>query len=484
MCAFLATPCAAAPAADSAATAGHASGKRIWVIPVSGTVEPGMAVFLGRAVRTALADKDAVAVLEMDTFGGQLEAAFQIVDTLLQFPPDRVVAYVKNKAISAGALIALACGSLYMKHNTTIGDCAPIMMGEEGPKMLGEKIQSPLRAKFRSLARRGGFPQALAEAMVSDNIIVYRLSTPDSTFCIDSIAYAELKPQQLKPITHKETVVKRGELLTMDDAEALDLGFSRGTLGSVEDLAAKLGVPVGNVQRVEQNWSETFVRFLTTIAPILMLLGFAGIYMEIKTPGSLWPGIAGGLCLALAFLGQYMVGLANYTELLLLVVGAALIMVEIFVLPGTGLFAIAGVGFIAVGMVLSMQGFVLPRPDMPWQQHEVVGNIFEVLGLAVGALVISVAVVRYVLPHLGPAVDGPYLKATMVQSHVDSDSARTLAVGDSGVAEKPLRPAGMVRFGGEVLDAQTEGDFIEGGAQVVVVRVEGNHIFVARRGAA
>jgi membrane-bound serine protease (ClpP class) len=134
-----------------------------------------------------------------------------------------------------------------------------------------------------------------------------------------------------------------------------------------------------------------------------------------------------------------------------------------------------------VGMILSMQSFVLPAPDMPWQKQEVVSHLLEVLGLAVGGLVISVTMVRYVLPHLGPMVDGPYLQATMVQSHVDADSAHALSVGDSGVAEKPLRPAGMVRVAGVVVDAQTEGDFIETGAPVTVVRIEGNHIFVARK---
>jgi membrane-bound serine protease (ClpP class) len=472
--------------AESSATTSPAvkpAAVTVYVIPVTGDVEPAMAAFIGRSVREALADPDALVVLEMDTFGGRVDAAFQIVDTLLQFPGERVVAYVKNKAISAGALIALACGDLYMRPGTTIGDCAPIMYSKEGgPTMLGEKFQSPLRAKFRALAKRNGFPEALAEAMVSDDIIVYKLETASGVQFVDSIGYADMDSVARAAVARKSTVVKRGDLLTVDAEEAAELGFSKGTVATVEELARILKGAGAVVKHTEQNWSETFARFLTKIAPILMLIGFAGIYLEVKTPGSIWPGLIGGLCLALAFFGEYMVGLANYTELLLLVAGAVLILVEVFVFPGTGLFAIAGIVVIAAGMILSMQSFVIPAPDMPWQKVEITGNILRVLGGAAGGLVVSLAMVRYVLPHLGPVVDGPYLQATMSQSHVDADSTATLKVGQEGVAQKPLRPAGMVLVGGQVHDAQTEGDFIETGAAVVVIRIEGNHVFVARKG--
>ncbi len=134
----------------------QASAPKIYVVPVSGTVDPGMAAFIKRSLEAPSSDADALLVFEIDSFGGRVDSALQIVDTILSAPADKTIAYVKKKAISAGALIAMASGKIVMRNNTTIGDCAPIAYSSEGPKVLGEKFQSPLRAKFRALAKRNG----------------------------------------------------------------------------------------------------------------------------------------------------------------------------------------------------------------------------------------------------------------------------------------------------------------------------------------
>lgn len=449
------------------------------VIPVTGDVEPAMAAFIGRAVRQALADPDAVAVLEMDTFGGRVDAAFQIVDTLLQFPKERVVAFVKNKAISAGALIALACGSLYMRPGTTIGDCAPIMYSQEGgPTMLGEKFQSPLRAKFRALAKRNGFPEALAEAMVSDDIFVYRLETASGVVYVDSVDYSDMDSTARAAVIKRTTVVKRGDLLTMDDAEAEQLEFSHGTVESIEKLAEVLGAKT-QVTKVEENWSESFVRFITTIAPLLMLIGIAGIYIETRSPGIGLPGIVGAICLALVFSSQYMVGLANYTELILLGLGVVLLLVEVFVFPGFGIAGFAGVGLIAAALVLSMQGFVLPDPEFPWQEDLLMSNLSMVGLTLAGSTVAIIVFFVYVFPRLGHVVAGPTLEQTLT-SHVDVDHPAPVKAGDAGVVVKPLRPSGSVRFGDTICDVVSDGDFLVVGDRVRVVVVQSNTIVVTK----
>ncbi|MBD3393885.1 MAG: serine protease, partial [Chitinivibrionales bacterium] len=155
-------------------TSGDTTPKTVFVVPVTGNVDPGMAAFIARGAREASTEADALLVIEMDTFGGRVDAALQIVDTLLNTPVE-TVAFVKTKAISAGALIALSCRRLVMKHTTTIGDCAPIALSNEGPRMLGEKFQSPLRAKFRTIARRNGYPETLAESMVTADMQVHKV---------------------------------------------------------------------------------------------------------------------------------------------------------------------------------------------------------------------------------------------------------------------------------------------------------------------
>jgi membrane-bound serine protease (ClpP class) len=452
---------------------------KVVVIPVEGDVEPAMAAFISRALHEASKYPDALIVLEMDTFGGRVDAAFQIVDTMLNAPRGRTIAFVKTKAISAGALIALSCSELVMKHNTTIGDCAPIAVSGEGsPQMLGEKFQSPLRAKFRTLAKRNGFPQVLAESMVSTDMVVYNIQTKDSSFYIDSTGLTDLPASVKNSIVSKKIVVKKGQLLTMDDVEAKQLGFSRMSAESIEEMLALRHVDNYEIIRYRENWSEGLVRFLSKISPLLMIIGFAALYIEYKSPGLIFPGIIGAACLGLVFFGQYMVGLASYTELLVIVLGVLLLGVEMFVLPGFGIAGIAGIACIVIGLILSFQDFVIPSPSMPWQMKELTSNIGKVLGSFIAAFIGAILVIRYVLAPVSKVLSGPYLDATLKDAHADSDEVVNIKEGDEGEVVAPLRPSGKARFGARVVDVVAEGDFMEKGRKVRVEKISGNRIVV------
>jgi membrane-bound serine protease (ClpP class) len=460
--------------------AGSQRTKKVFVIPVEGDVEPAMAAFITRALREAAEYPDPLIILEMDSFGGRVDAAFQIVDTILN-AKGKTIAFVKTKAISAGSLIALSCSELVMKHNTTIGDCAPIALTNEGAQMLGEKFQSPLRAKFRTLAKRNGFPQALAEAMVTPDMIVYKVLMKDSSFYVDSIGFTNLSAEMKKSIVDKKIVVKKGQLLTMDDVEAKELGFSKMSVESVEEMLKARGIKSYQIARITENWSESLVRLITKIAPILMIIGFLGLYLEYKTPGLIFPGIIGALCLGLVFFSQYLIGLASYTELLIIVLGAILLGIEIFVLPGFGIAGIAGLSCIVIGLILSLQGFVLPSPSMPWQMRELTGNIGKVVGSFVVAFVGAILLLRFALPSLSKVVRGPYLEATLENSHADSEAIVGIKEGDVGAVVTPLRPSGRVAIGDRTFDVVAEGDFIEKGAMVVVSKISRNKIIVSRK---
>ncbi|MDM8552298.1 NfeD family protein, partial [Desulfobacterales bacterium HSG2] len=465
------------PASDKTQT----TTRPVVIIPVSGEVGPAMAAFIERALKeNGRQHPNALFLLEMDTFGGRVDSAFQIVDTLLSVSEGKTIAYVKKKAISAGALIALACNELVMKHSTTIGDCAPIMLSNEGPKMLGEKFQSPLRAKFRTLAKRNGYPQVLAEAMVSSDMTVFRIETDDDKVVyMDSVAYDDLSEEERKKTRSKKTVVGKGKLLTMDDQEAIEYSFSKMSVGSVEEMLRKKKIADYKIIKVEENWSEELVRFITMIAPILMLIGFAGLYIEMQTPGFGVPGILGIICIGLVFFSQHMVGLADHTELLLLVVGLVLLGVEMFVLPGFGIAGFVGIALMAIGMILSFQDFVIPSPDIPWEAELLQKNIITVLGSFLGAAILIIIFFRFVLPKISAVVSGPCLSSDLAHAHVDSDTSLNVSVGDSGSVVKPLRPAGSVRIGSDIYDVISEGDFIDKGQAVVITEIQANRIMVA-----
>ena len=458
----------------------QASVRKVYVVPVSGTVDPGMAAFIKRALEASADDPDPLFIIEIDTFGGRVDSALQIVDSLLSVPEGKTIAFVKTKAISAGALISLACGRLVMKTNTTIGDCAPITYSKEGPKVLGEKFQSPLRAKFRALARRNGYPETLAESMVTAEMAVYAVEIEGKTLYLDSQAFDDLSPAEKEKVSSKKTIVAKGELLTMDDTEALELGFSRMSVNNMDEMLQRMDIKNYTLVRVEESWSETFVRFIGAITPLLLMIGLASLYMEIQVPGFGVMGIIGITCLVLVFLNQYLVGLADHTEILLLILGIILLGFELFVIPGFGIAGIAGLIFIAAGAILAFQDFVIPDPSFPWQAELLVKNILHVLGALFMAIILALFTLRYILPRLSVVVEGPYLDATLKDSRADSLEAKGAEVGDIGIALTSLRPSGKAKFKGESFDVITEGEFMEKGTPVKISEIKGNRIIVSR----
>lgn len=456
-----------------------AGANTVYVIPVSGDVEPAMAAYIERAVRQAGSASDATIVLELDTFGGRVDSALKIVETMTAVSGPRTIAFVKNKAISAGSLIALSCNLLVMQPNTTIGDCAPISFSQEGAKMLGEKFQSPLRAKFRTLARRNGYPVALAEAMVSAHLEIYEVKMADRTLYLNANDLEAMSADEQEKIISRKVVVAEDELLTMDDNEALAFGFSKMTAASIPEMLARLDLKDYRLVRLEPSWSEALGRFLTSIAPILMMIGLAALYAEYKAPGFGLPGLVGLLCLGLVFGNQYIVGLADKTELILILLGLVLLGFEVFVIPGFGVAGVAGFICIGLGMILSFQDFVLPDPALPWQRDILLTNLTRVLGSFVVAFAAALLFLSYLFPRMGKLVTGPYLDTTLAGSHADSHEARQVKIGEAGTAATFLRPAGKARFGEMLIDVVSEGDFVEKGARVKIMAIKGNRVIVA-----
>jgi len=447
------------------------------VVPVSGAVDHSMAAFVGRAIHEAAKLDNVLIVLDIDTYGGQVDAAFTIVDSITGSRAP-TVAFVRSKAISAGALIALAADRMFMRPNTTIGDVAPLINTGDGPKMLGEKHQSPIRAKFRTLAKKNGYPEVLTEAMVTEEIVVYEITLADTVLYLDSLKVANLDANTKKQIKSQKRIIQSGELLTMTETEAHHYGFSQKTVNTIEEMLRAMGHTNAEIIHAGKSWSENMVSLIAMLAPVLMMFGFALIYIEMRTPGFGVPGVVGIICIALVFFGQYMVGLANYTELLLIVLGVMLIAAEIFILPGFFIGA-AGIGLIIVGLLLSFQPFVIPSPEFPWQAQALRVNIIRFSLSILGSIALVMIFFKYFFEKLGRIVKGPYLAATLGDAKSAEDMVFVPKIGDRGVAVTPLRPAGKVRIDKDMCDVVTDGQFVDGGTVVVVVQIQGNRIVVA-----
>lgn len=467
----------------------------VW-IKLEGDVEPAMFDFCARAIGDALKENPDYIIFEINTFGGRLDAAFDIVDTIMAIRGPQTIAFVKKKAISAGSLIALACNKLYMMEATTIGDCAPILQSANGaPEIIGEKIQSPLRAKFRNLAQKNGYPELLSSAFVTPELEIYELKKTldkgkkterDTTMVIETAKYGVLSEADVKFWGAPKILVKEGELLTMTDKEAQELGFSQGTFKGREDFETALAIE--RRSEVETTMGEEIAKAIAAISGILLILGFGALYIEFKTPGFGIFGIIGIILIGIVFLGQFAPQLDGMLPAILLVAGIALFLVEIFVMPGTFLFGVGGI----ICMILALATSYSPA-DIPEYVPEAVEESFDatpwlfglfyMLSCAVVALIFPIIASKYLIPLL-PEGWTPMLKTDLQTAASPTESISEVHVGDIGTAKTFLRPVGQAQFtmsdgSASLFDVQTRGEIIEAGQSVKVDAIQEGHIFVS-----
>jgi membrane-bound serine protease (ClpP class) len=417
----------------------------VYVVPIEGVIDLGLAPFVARVLKDAEQAGAAAVILEIDTFGGRVDAAVQIRDALLESKV-RTVAFVNKRAISAGALIALASETVVMAAGSTIGAAAPVQAGAPGvaAQPVQEKTVSYVRKEFGATAEARKRPQALAEAMVDADVEV-------------------------------ADVIEKGKLLTLTTEEALKLKVADFRADSIEAVLQQLALAGAELRPASPHWAEQLVRFLThpVVSSLLISAGMVGILVELRTPGF---GFAGGLgigSLALFFYGHWLVQLAGWEEVLLAAGGLVLLALEIFALPGFGIAGALGIAALLGALALSMTG----PGDTAAVIVEAVTRIF--IALSVG-LVASLVLMRFV-PTL------PFARRLILQTDLGSGPSHGSApesdlrwLGKQGLAATPLHPAGIAEIEGERLDVVADGVLIEAGERIEVMRVDGNRIVVRR----
>lgn len=468
---------------------------QVVVVPVTGEIGVRTLYMVQDSLRRASSGVRKV-VLEIDTPGGLIDAMRDIETMLSNFKESGVqtVAYVRRSAWSAGAYIALACHEIYMAPGSSIGAITPVVVGPGGAAQIPEddvrkKQISVLRADIRALVeRREVVPPGLAtaaEAMVDPGMRVFEV-----TYEEDGVQQtAILDEEELRTLEDRgiEVVQRTGFVtapLTLTAEEAERLGFSSGTIGSLRELVEEeFLLPWESVEMREETWSEGAVAWLDTIKPLLFVFGFMLLVLELKTPGLALPGVLGVLLLGLAMFGSYLVGLAEWTEILLFFAGIALVAVEIFVMPGTLVFGLAGLVCLVSGLILSQQSFFIPANAA--QQDILLQNLTQMLLLT--ALVIGCAILLWRLtPHIpvfnrilqAPPERPSTGASTQFASASAVDTAGADLVGTVGEAVTDLRPVGSMEANGERYDVLAEGTFVSRGTRVRIVSMQGNQLFV------
>ena len=415
----------------------------VWVAPVEGVIDLGLAPFLQRVISEATeADAQAI-VLEINTFGGRVDAAVLIRDALLDSTVP-TIAFINKRAISAGALISLAAEKIAMAEGGTIGAATPVQIGMPGApaQPVAEKTVSYMRKEFRATAEKRGRPPLIAEAMVDGDVEI---------------------PE----------VIEKGKLLTLTTDEALEQQVIDFRANSLEAVLQSLHLGEATIHRVSEKGAESLVRFLThpMVSSLLMTLGFLGILIELRVPGFGLPGLVGLFSLGLFFWGHSLVHLAGFEELLLVALGLILLGLEIFLVPGFGVAGILGIVTLLGGLGLSLVGSGASGDSMLMAAGQVALSILV-------AVVVALVLLRF-LPRL------PFGKRLVLDKELPAKEGYASGpekdrrwLGNRGSAATDLRPAGIAHLSGERVDVVSEGEFISAGQPIEVVRIDGNRIVV------
>jgi len=372
-------------------------------------------------------------ILDLDTPGGRVDAAERISDAVSDARVP-VYAFVNRRAFSAGALIALSTQRVYMRPGSVIGAATPV---DGSGKKAPEKIVSAMRKEMAALAEARGLDPEVAMAMVDEDIAI-------------------------------DGVVDAGKLLTLTTEEAVGLGYAR----EVDDFGAlltELGDPEAHVVVASVNWAERIVRFFShpMVAPFLLSLGFLGLLVEIKTPSFGMAGAAGLIALALYFGSHLIVGLAGMEDLLVFGAGLVLLGVEVFVIPGFGLFGVLGGVAVLAGLYMSLLGSLPTMPDFTRASMVLTTTILIVL-------VTAWALIRSLPGSSRLARSGILLTRRTDRSiGYESSHPRAELVGREGRAITDLRPSGVALIGDERIDVVSESEWIAAGTPVRVVSAEG-----------
>jgi membrane-bound serine protease (ClpP class) len=415
----------------------------VYVAPIEGMIDLGVAPFVQRVLREAERDSAAAVVFEINTFGGRVDAAVVVRDALLSSKVP-TIAFINRRAISAGALIALAANTIAITKGGTIGAATPVQMGAPGApaQPVEEKTVSYVRKEFRSTAESRNRPALVAEAMV------------DSDIEIDGL-------------------IAKGKLLTLTTDEALAQRIADFQAESLSDLLAQRDLAGADIRRASVNWAEQIVRFLTNpiVSSLLVSVALLGILVEIRTPGIGFAGIAGVVALTLYLGGHWIVQLAGWEELLLIVLGLGLVAAEVFIIPGFGVAGVGGILALIAGLSLSVIGAGATGDAMA-------NALGRVMVSTVLAAVAGAVLMRFI-------TRTPLSRALILDTDMSANDGWASAPESDhrllhavGVAHSPLRPAGIAEFHGERVDVVSEGELIDAGTDIIVTRVDGNRVVV------
>lgn len=424
---------------------GQKTNKKVFVIDISGDIDLGLAPYVSRVVNDAEKEGVDAIVLRVNTFGGRVDAATQIKDAIMRSEV-LTIAYVNNRAISAGALITISAQKIAMAPGSSMG--ATTVVDQSGTKAT-EKYQSYMRSEMRSTAEKNGRRPDIAEAMVDERVVVKDIPELDDST----------------------------KLLTLTAEEAMKYGYCDFISSDFKQVLKHFNLEGAEIITTSTNWAEDVVRFLSNpiISSILIMIGIVGLFTEVKTPGWGLPGTAGVIALALFFGTNYILELANIWEIILFIIGFGLLLIEIFYIPGFGFVGILGIILMIGSIFFGLLG------NFPTISSNDISNAFIQLASSIVLGMITIIFLSKFLPKTTIWNRLILSQEEKPQEGFISNPDLGFLVGKEGKSITPLRPAGIALFDSTRVDVVTEGDFIKQNSTIEVIRVEGSKVIVREK---
>ena len=412
-------------------------------------------------------------LLWIESQGGTPEDSIVLVDFLIELDPSQVrtVAYIPKEARADAALIALACDQVIMHPRAVIGGPGAVEISKDVVADITKSIRD-------RLAPHKGRSWSLPAALIDPNLDVYRCTRPGETEYFSSEELADQPNAAQWEKGAKITTANR--MLKLDGTQAEQMHLASRVAANFDDLKRYYGLE-NDPALIEPGWADQLIEALGSkgVAILLLFLGAAGLYFEFHTPGLGVGAFVALVCFAMFFWSQFLNGAPGWLISIMFLSGVACLLLEIFVIPGFGIFGLGGGMMVILSLVLASQVLVMPRSSQ--QVAEMQRSLLIIGGVTVALLAAALLMRRWLpnTPLLNRMILAPPAEAEQEQiSHRELLVDLHNLVGTQGVTTTPLFPGGKARFGDSLIDVITDGEMIELGKQVEVVEVRGNRVLV------
>jgi membrane-bound serine protease (ClpP class) len=419
-----------------------------------------------RVMREAFAEATALKadyiLLNLNTYGGLVNIADSMRTRIINSSIP-VLAFIDNQAISAGALISIACDSIYMRPGGSIG--AATVVDQTGAAV-PDKYQSFMRSTMRATAESHG-----KDTLISGNDTIIKWHRDPR------IAEAMVDPRVVA-----EGIDDSTKVLTFTAEEAIRNGYCEGLANNIPEVLKKAGIKDYELITYKQSGMDKLIGFLlsSVVQGILIMIMIGGIYFELQAPGIGFPLVLALTAALLYFAPLYLEGLAQHWEILLFVAGIVLVILEIFVIPGFGVAGISGIVLIVAGLTLSLVDNVAFR----FEGAAALGQLAKALFTVVISVFLSFALALFGTKRFAFSKAMSGLALSAVQDHkegyISSDVRQKEMIGKTGIAFTMLRPSGRIEIDGEIFDARSEISYIEKGEKIRVIRDETGQLYVVK----